>query len=523
MTEATDAQPERHGLAGLARHSAIYSAAPLLRQVISVAMTYLYTGWLRGPGFGIKETVDLWMIGLQQLLGQNVLGAMVRFYFDREREEDRERVVTSCTLAVGLCAWIACGVTLLFSADLREPMLGQGGEVTSSELLTILRLILIIVPFQLTSLAGFYYLQIKQRSALYTALQTAKFLFEIAMNFWLIGGLGLGVRGFLLSILCGEVLTSALLTGGILIRLGPRVDLELLRPILAYAAPLIPVGLCQFGLHQLDRLLLLKLVDPDPAVAQLMTGVYGLGYKVGFLINAMLLGSFLQVWQPWIFGVRDPRAQARLVARVSTYAVLAIAGATVGVIIFGRQAVGVLSAGPEFLPSWKIVPLVASGYVAWALYQVSQIPLFLAKRTGRLFLANFAALIFKVCLNLWLIPRAGLVGAALATCATFVLLAGLGLLISGGVAAVRFERRRLLRVLLFVAAGVLCTYGIELVLVDSRGMSGLAVAGLKAVLLAAILLGLYFVLAPAERRDLGRWLRRRVVGDEGLEPPTSSL
>jgi Na+-driven multidrug efflux pump len=89
---------------------------------------------------------------------------------------------------------------------------------------TILKLILVLVPFQLTSLAGFYYLQIRHRSGLYTALQTAKFLFEVGMNFWLVGALGWGVRGFLMSILAGEILTSLFLTGGILLRLGPRID-----------------------------------------------------------------------------------------------------------------------------------------------------------------------------------------------------------------------------------------------------------------------------------------------------------
>jgi hypothetical protein len=128
MTEATDAHSERHGLAALARHSVIYSAAPFLRQVLSVAMTYLYTGWLRGPGFGIKEAVDLWLIGLQQLLGQNVLGAMVRFYFDHERPEDRARVVTSCTLGIGLVAWVGCGIAFCFSEELRGPMLGPAAR-----------------------------------------------------------------------------------------------------------------------------------------------------------------------------------------------------------------------------------------------------------------------------------------------------------------------------------------------------------------------------------------------------------
>ena len=63
------AKPERP-LAGLVKHSAIYSAAPILRQVISVGMSPFYTLWLGTAGAGVKENADLWGIALQQILGQ---------------------------------------------------------------------------------------------------------------------------------------------------------------------------------------------------------------------------------------------------------------------------------------------------------------------------------------------------------------------------------------------------------------------------------------------------------------------
>lgn len=501
-----DQHDERPSLEGLAKHSAVYTAAPLLRQLISVAMTYLYTGWLRGPGFGIKETVDLWMIGMQQLLGQNVLGAMVRFYFDQEDEEGRAKVVTSTTISVSALAWVLCGTAFLFSADLRSPMLGQGGEVTATDLETILKLLFLLVPLQLSSLAGFYYLQIQKRSRAYTTLQTGKLLFEVGMNFWLIGFLGWGVRGFLVSMLAGEMITSLLLTGSILLRLRPRVDLSVLKPILAYAAPLIPVGVCQFGLHQIDRRILLELVEDGQAA----TGIYGLGYRVGYLVNAMLLGSFLQIWQPWIYAIKDPAQRAELVSRVSTYAVLAIASATLFVIVFGREAVALLSAGPEFLPGWEVVPLVAAAYVFWALYQVSQIPLFLAKRTGRLFVVNLSALAVNVALNLWLIPIQGILGAAVATCFTFAILAGLGILASRSEAQVPFELGRLARALLLIGAIVAATYGIEFTLVDGRGLGLLPILGIKTVLVLSGLATLHKILGRDDRRALLAWTRKKM-------------
>ena len=89
MPPAPPSSPSDKKLGGLVKHSAIYSAAPLLRQVIAIAMTSLYTLWLGEEGFGVKGVIDLWMIGLQQLLGVNVLGAMVRFYYDHKDERDR--------------------------------------------------------------------------------------------------------------------------------------------------------------------------------------------------------------------------------------------------------------------------------------------------------------------------------------------------------------------------------------------------------------------------------------------------
>ena len=170
-------------LGGLVKHSAIYSAAPLLRQLISIGMTRLYTGWLGSSGYGIKEIVDLWLIGLQQLLGQNVLAAMVRFYFDKKDERDRARVVTSCTLVVTLVAFAFSGLALLFVPSLTPLMLGRGEEVTQAELAQICQILLLLLPFQLGTNSGLYYLQILKRSTLYTTIQTAKLIFEVALNF----------------------------------------------------------------------------------------------------------------------------------------------------------------------------------------------------------------------------------------------------------------------------------------------------------------------------------------------------
>lgn len=500
----------RRSLSGLARHSAIYGLAPFVRQAIAALMQRFYTGWLGTAGGGVKEIADFWMVALQQVLGQNLFSAMLRFYFDRRDEEERKRVVTSCTIVVTAFAWIVCGTAILLRGEIAPLLFGSGGTVGSEELSSILELTLFLIPFQLATLAGYHYLQIRQRSELYTSIQTVKLILEVGLNFWFIGAQGLGVRGFLLSMLVGEMLTSLLLTGWMLATLGPRVDFRLLRPILAYAVPLVPMGLCQLGLHQLDRRLLLEYSAAD--VAQDVTGIYGHGYKISYIVTAMLLGPFVQIWQPWIFAVEDAVERSRLVARVSTYAVLVIAAASLCVILFGRQACVLLAGDPGFYQAYRVVPFVASGYVFWALYHVTQVPLFLAKRTVRLFVINLLALLANVALNAWLIPAQGFVGAGIATLVTFALLALLGMIASRSEMEVPFELGRLGRTLACVAAGAALALWIDALEVAARlaPFQAWTAKSIACVALLAILL--VGVLRADERRGLFAWLARRGAG-----------
>jgi O-antigen/teichoic acid export membrane protein len=506
--ESSSAEPH---LGGLVKHSAIYSAAPIVRQLVSAGMQRFYTGWLGTSASGVKEIVDFWMIALQQLLGQNLLGAMVRFYYEQREERERRAVVTSCTLVIALLAWLVCGAAWFASPSLAPLVLGQGEVVLHDELVQILELSLLLVPLQLSTLSGFYYLQTLKRSGLYTLIQTAKFFVEVGLNFWFIGHEGLGVRGFLLSMLCGEVLTSLGLTGWMLVRLRPRFDARVFGPILSYSLPLVPVGVCQLMLHQLDRRLLLSF-SPE-GEGQAAAGIYGHGYRIGYLVTAMMLGPFVQIFQPWIFSVPDERERARSVARVSTYAVLVIGAASLGVTCVGREVAILLSGRVEFYEAWRVVPWVATGYVFWALYHVSQMPLFLSKRTGRLFAINVCAVVINVGANAWLIPRFGFEGAALATALTFVCLASLGLLAGRRDAHVPFEIGRLATILAIVVAGGVLTRWLDASVAEGvlAWPSALAVKLAVGLCLCAAMWRL--ALRSEERRAFRAWIRQVLGAD----------
>ncbi len=508
MTEAPSASPSSatgsgRALGQLARHSAIYSLVPIASRAIAILMTPLYTAWLVEAEYGVKEIIDLVLTALGHVVGGNVLSGMVRFYFDQRSGEDREAVISSTTLFVSFVSLGVCALAFPFRQELAPLLLGRGDQyVSSGDLRDLLSLALLILPFHMASECGTQYLIAQRRSVFFSTVMISKLLVQVTLQFFLIGYLGWGVRGFLVSMLVGESLVSVTLTGWILVSLRARIVWRVLRPILLYSAPLIPVGLCQLGLHQLDRRLLEAL---SPAAEALTwVGIYGLGYKLGYLVCAMILGPFLQIWQPWIFRIEDREERTALTARVSTYAVVVIAFASLPVILFGRQGVELLASREGYELAYKVVPWICTGYVFWALYQTTQVALFIAKRTAPLLWINILALTVNVGLNLSLVPRFGYLGAAAATLGTFLTLAVLGMALARGIASIAFEIGRLTRtLLLLVAAGALAIW-----------LDGQTTTQLLAPILAAkvaswsafsALLWLS-VLDADERRQLRGWL-----------------
>ena len=101
-----------------------------------------------------------------------------------------------------------CGASLFFVPWLTPLFLGRGEIVAESELAKTCTPLLLLVPFQLGTVSGLYYLQALKRSGLFTSIQTVKLLFEVGLNVYLMGAKELGVVGFLMSMLAGEIVTS---------------------------------------------------------------------------------------------------------------------------------------------------------------------------------------------------------------------------------------------------------------------------------------------------------------------------
>ncbi|MBK8178587.1 MAG: polysaccharide biosynthesis C-terminal domain-containing protein [Planctomycetes bacterium] len=448
----TDARQEAK-LSSLARHSLVYSIAPLAQRFLALVLVRYYTEALDKAQWGVTQITDLLFTALIQISGTNLLAGVVRFYFDQKDERDRKSVISSSLLLLSAVSWTLVGLGILFRAPLSRFLFDTADpRLAHDNLQLCLILSLLSIPLALSSETAFRYLQVQQRSTLITTLKISKSFLEMSLRILFLLVLDWGIAGFLAATLVGELLTSLLIGGWVLSRVGLTFSWRVLRPMVAYSVPLVMVGLCQMGLNYFDRLLLRQLGPQDEKMG--WVGIYGQGYLVGWLVQLVVVGSFMQIWQPWIFGVKEPERQKDLIRRVSTWALFAVGSASIAVMLLGRELVHALSGSPEYWDAFPVVPWVCAGYVFFALNGLSQVPMFIAKRTWPMFWLNVVAVAVKVLLSVVLIRSHGYVGAAMATLATFMVLGTAGHWIAVRTVGARFEHGRMLAMLSLVLAAM---------------------------------------------------------------------
>ncbi len=209
-----------------------------------------------------------------------------------------------------------------------------------------------------------------------------------------------------------------------------RHHVAMARAAMRYSSALVPGALAAFVLNAADRLVVQRYLGP------VQTGRYQAAYNVGSM-PIILLGVLNTVWMPRVFALRDEGTRTAVLAASRD----AVQRVMVPVLL------GLAVAAPVILRLWtpgsyrsdRLLPVVAVVVVSAAPYahsMSSQRVLLAAGRTWALAWAVLLAAAVNLVLNLLLVPVSGLMGSALATLISFVVLA----------AATEFAAQRLMRV-----------------------------------------------------------------------------
>ena len=420
------------GARTVSRDVIIYSAGDAAARALGFISVPIYTHVFVPAEYSLLafvSTIAMLAAGVAILGGDTVL---TRFWFQDEAPAARRILVTTWIGFLALFSTVLCLALALLVPMFAEALLEGPGR---AELLLI---VLATVPVANTSRMLAQILRNEFRPVPYAVTSFGVGAVGLPTGLVLVLSLDLGVAGILIGILVGEgivlvvraVLTRSLLVGSF--------NGSLLRRLLHFGVPLVPVTMSFWVFTASDRVILAKLGSFDEL------GYYSVALSL-IAVMALLSAAVGQAWVPRLVRLyeRDKQRASLVVGSSITYFVMALGFVALAMSVLAPEIVALL-ASPEYAPASKAVPLLALGAVAYGSSMLTSSGLTLTYRTARLSTFSVAAAVVNVLLAVLLVPWLGMFGAALASLLGYVVLTCSYLVASQRLWPVVLERRRLL-------------------------------------------------------------------------------
>ena len=403
-------------ITALARSSLIYGLGNYGVKLVGFLLIPVYTRYLVPADYGVMALVSAFGQALFIFLNLGQSTALFRFYYEDDTPEGRERVIAgSLWIAVLVSTPIAL-LALAFSAPTAHLLLGDStySGFVAIGILTVVCRQLLRLPFAV--------LRADERDTRYATWSVARTALSAVLAIVLVVGLNQGVRGVLLSQLLAEAICCALLVPPIARSLRVGFAGTEMREQLTFGLALVPGAMAGFTLDLSDRFFLQHYSSLD------QVGLYSLGHRLGEIIFFVVAAVQL-AWPQFVFANRKAPNAKELYSYATTYYLAGMLFLVLGLSALAPEIVHIMAA-PEYHTAAPVVPLVALAGLCEGVRYVLTIGIMFQKRPIIRSIGMGGAGIVNVVLNLLLIPRYGMMGAAWAMLGGFLTLIAIELTVS---------------------------------------------------------------------------------------------
>jgi O-antigen/teichoic acid export membrane protein len=419
------------------KHTAIYSSSDLLAKAVGFFLLPIYTRYLSPADYGILELLSVTLSIIIIFIQQGMQTSFFRAYsFDyKDGLEEQKSVVGTSYFYLLFSSFILLGIIFLFSKQINS-LLFQSKDYTKLVQLTI-----ITGFFNTLSRIPFQLFRAKLQSVRFSLVSILSFLINVCLNIYFILKLKMGLSGIIYGNLLTAILIAIFTLFLIYKHLSLGISFHKLKNMLSYGLPLVPGGLSIWVLSVANRYFLERLSTTTEL------GLYSLGNRFSGLLEFLIIQPFLTTWPSIYFPLAREKDAPITFSRLFTYFLVIGCFCSLGVIAISSPAIKVM-ADPKFWGAFRVVPLLVFSVLLYGLFSLLNIGLFIQKKTKYNPLIIGAAALFNLLLNYFLIPAYGMLGAALASFFSYLLMDLLAYLINIRIYPVPYEGIRILKIII---------------------------------------------------------------------------
>lgn len=382
------------------KHSTIYAAGNILRQLVGFLMLPIYTRYLSPADYGVVGLLTFAMSMMEPLFGARLGEAMPKYYFG-EKDEEKKHAVVSTALIVTASISAATAFALFFIRERSStllfgtPIFGLAVGLFGVNILT-----------QAVEYYGMTYIRILQKPYVFIGFSLSKLVVQLTLNILLVVSLKMEVMGVVISGVASSSAYALILAGYIIFKAGYRFDKELAKKMLSFSWPLWFVGLASLYILSGNRYYIRVFSSLEEV------GLYELAAKFAMILTFLVWTPFNQFWETERFNYYQQQ-KTSLFPKMFQLITLILVGTAVCIGIAAEPVIRIMAA-PEFHNAYHAVPLLIIGTVLMCLTNFTNFSFMVSEKTRLISYISYATAVVITPLNLLLIPLYGYVGAAAA-------------------------------------------------------------------------------------------------------------
>jgi len=395
----------------LAKQSLVYGTSGVLLQLVGVVTLPVFARVFTQAEYGLLElgiTLSALSIAVADF---GFASAAQRSFYDYSDDDadDRGSVLFTAISFTTTISTLAA-ITLIVSRHAIADALFDGSHEE----------LVVVVAFSIPLINGANFMRetmrLRFRAWHYVVSSVTSAAVSAVIAIVAVVWLDIGVEAIFFGVILGNALALAYGLAVVHSDLRRRFSRPELRKMLLYGLPLVPTAIAVWALALLDRILLSRLSNLSEV------GKYAVANRFSNVL-LLVVSGFTLAFGPYVFSLysRDRELEKIVRGKTLTYVTIVLALGGLCLALFAREVVGVVA--PGFEEAYKAVGLLALGVTAVGISSVVIAGISIMRRTIYFALLAGIGVVLNVGLNLALIPPFGMIGAAGATAAAYLLLA----------------------------------------------------------------------------------------------------
>ncbi|MGE5399379.1 MAG: lipopolysaccharide biosynthesis protein [Ignavibacteriales bacterium] len=397
----------------LFKSTAWYTVGNLLARSLVFILLPFYSNLISTDDFGRYSLIMSAYAVFVAIYQGGLFSSFSKYYFDSNDEEYKKRTFSSV-------------LNLIFTVSLAFSIAGTIYRVKVSEILLhsgeyagLILLLIWTLFIDANFMTVIHLLKTKEQSKSVIYYTSISAVTNLILNIFFVFYLKKGIEGILLAQFFTSVIDGVIMSPIIKANYRFGIDRALVKKILKFSYPLLIAGILSTFVDVADRFILDRFLDKSAV------GVYSFSYRIALIMNIFIV-AFRSAWTPYSlriineqksYNVLFGRSFTKLVS-ISLLIFLSVALLTDD--LFRIQFGTYHFFNPQYSSGTVIIPFVLIGYAFSGIVSFYSVYPYQSGKSYHFLVSDLIAFIFNILLNILLIPKFGITGAAVATMLSFI-------------------------------------------------------------------------------------------------------